>query len=273
MTNFTIKDHYETKKECANKRGIDFNFTLDQFQTFWALRNKVKCFYTNCNFKMSRGTAEVPKLYPTAERICQSKPYSPDNCVWVTHHSNQMKAFYVEQGQSLQGVAPTVVKLVNKIKKVLENPDCLAERFKVYEEAYKEVHTKNSVLIKQQIEEKKIKDAELAEEAKWAFEIEWSQYYIDISKEFSDMGVILKETNGNFRKIVTRVKHDQVTGEKFNDLQSKKVWVIDKTKPICQGNIKIVKLITQQAMDALTNQIPLDKLALSLHKIQNQQEK
>ena len=273
MNCYTIEDHYNTKKKCATDRGIDWNFTMDEFKAFWSLRNTQRCFYTNSNFKLVKNTGVgTPDLYPTIERIDQSMPYGKPNCIWVTLQSNKCKARFIEQGESTKGQAPRVLKMINKIKKVLNNKQQLAESMVAYWDVYADVKVKNSVLIKQQNAEKKLLESKEAEAKKWEDELSFAKHYISIVEELSQVGVELQITLGTLKKSLGRCNKCQVSGEVFTNIEDKWLFIINKSLPVTSDNVKVTTRNVRNAMDLLTRVCTIDKLALNIHKIQNKEK-
>jgi len=275
---FTIKDMYEKKKSQAAQRGIDFLFTQDEYVAFYNLRNTERCFYTNSHFKLVKagGGAGIPNNYPTAERIDESKPYSKENCVWVTLHSNKVKARFIEQQESTkgQGSGSGNIRTLNKIKKVLANPEAMASKMQPYWDAYTEVRLKSISLaeenlkaMQEQQEKKKAEEEKAALQDKFFQEVLFSDYYSRIAKGFMEKSVLCQITIGDMKKMVVRCNRDMITCDVFDSLDDKHLWVVDKTLPVTKENVKVVKESTKIALDSLISEGNLAKVALSLHKL------
>jgi hypothetical protein len=122
------KQFYDTKKASAANRNLDFNFTEAQFKRLYNTRFTNKCAYTKQTFV----TDKEHSNYPTLERIDESKPYSIENCVWVTARVNLLKAKYIEIKGDVSELTTYEQTTVNSIKKILNSPETLAERQKPY---------------------------------------------------------------------------------------------------------------------------------------------
>ena len=266
---FTIEGQYEAKKASCEKRALDFNFTLEEFRIFWHLRGKVDCFYTDKPMRLTKDKG-VPEDYATIDRINSDLPYSPANCIWCQNHVNQLKGSHIENDQNLPKNNAKVAGIVARIKKVLNNPKTLERKLKDYKDAYKQVEEHETTLAEENLKAMK----EKKEQAKWETEQLFAGHYIELAKEFEKVGATMKITLGELKKSLFRCNKDQITGEEFDSLLNKKLWVIDKTKPVVLSNVKIVNLNTRNALDLLTMQCDVGKLALNIHKVaQNTKEK
>jgi len=271
---YTIKEHFEYKKESCLERGIDWGFTLEEFTIFWSLRSDLKCFYTGQAFNLVKNKGKLPKDYPTMERLSPSSPYSPDSVVWITHESNQLKAKFIEQGNNRKNQTPTTLGVINKIEKVLNNPKALATKFQVYKEAYKELEQEKTTLAEENLkamqaqqEKKKAEEEKAALQDKFFQEVLFSDYYSRIAKSFMEKSLLCQITIGDMKKMVVRCNRDMITCDVFDSLDDKHLWVVDKSLPVTKENVKVVKESTKIALDSLISEGNLAKVALSLHKL------
>jgi hypothetical protein len=164
---FSIEGQYNAKKDSCEKRCIDFNFNLKEFEAFWGIRGSVMCFYTDKPMRITKDKG-VPEDYATIDRVNSALPYSKTNCVWCQSQVNQIKGMYIENEQQLPKNNTKVAGIVSRIKKVLSNPKTFESKLQVYKDAYEYLEKEqdslaeeNLKVMKEQnklLEEKKAKE-------------------------------------------------------------------------------------------------------------------
>ena len=258
----TLRGQYDRKKQSSADRMIKFNLTFEEWKILNDLKGEVTCAYTNQAFDYTKGSAFNASL----ERINDEMGYEKGNVVWVTCTANALKNDYIflrKDDSKLKGATKANVLRIKRILSTQENIDRMLEP---YTKAFAETKTTLAEENLKAMKEKKEKE-------KWEQEVDFCKYYIKIAEEFKSCGVNLEETIGNLRKIVVRCKRDQITSEEFEKLEDKVLFVIDKTQPVKQGNIRVVKKNTRNALDLLTCGNSLSTISLNLHKLQNMKEK
>lgn len=90
-----IKTKYQNKKNNANKRGVKFLLTLEEFESL--ITKADVCDYTGVVF------SDNPKSehYKSVERIDKTKPYERSNCCMVTIKANGIKDRLEEQAGNI----------------------------------------------------------------------------------------------------------------------------------------------------------------------------
>jgi len=236
MSNMSIKEYYNHKKELAAKRNLAWNFSLEEFEHFYKLRSTENCAYTNKKFVFNKSSNH--NYYPTIERINSEMPYSLENCVWVTKVANDIKNVIIDRGESL--VANTVEEenLVKSLTKLFNSPEVLSDRQKPYLD------------IKSNIAKENIRLANEARERKKRLE------EVNVTKMFSEWGELIVDSGGrldvrfsDYKRTLLR-KKCQLTGNSLPEsLSDRSVWVKDKTKPVSKDNIVCTTKIVQESLD------------------------
>ena len=275
---FTLRGQYEYKKTSCEDRCIDFNFSFEEYSVFWALRHTELCFYTDQPMTTSKERGKpLPDTYATMERISNSSPYTPSNTVWCQNIVNNHKANYVENGQPVKGKDSKVCGIVARIEKVLNNPKTMARKLKPYEDAYKALEVINKTLAEDNLEAMRKQTKTMLEERDKATlqnhffqEVLFAEHYVTLSKGFMQDQKLLELTIGEAKKMIVRCTKDMITGEVFDRLEDKELFVINNSLPVTKHNVKVVTLNTKTSLNSLLNGSTLAKVAMSLHKLEQE---
>ena len=91
---------YESKRNNALKRGIEFTLTQHEYDILHAigLHRESRCAYTGQPFIHKSNH----KFSPTIERMDDRKGYTFDNCIVVTKYANQIKDLNVDKGTPIK---------------------------------------------------------------------------------------------------------------------------------------------------------------------------
>ena len=263
----TIEQHFEEKKASCIERMVKFDMTLEQWKTLMSMQFSETCAYTNLPFDNSKNGQRV-----SVERLSDELGYTASNVCLTTTLANQLKNDYVFLGKDTSKLNHTHKGYVHRIKKIFSTQDNIDKISAPYRCAFHKLENKNSVLIKQQNKEKAKQAAIEAENKKWEDEIMFAKHFITLTEELSQVGIKLQITLGALKKSLGRCNKCQVTGESFTGVESKWLFIIDKALPVTSENVKVVTRNTRNALDLLTKGCTIEKLALSLHKIQNKEK-
>ncbi len=213
---------FKVKKEECQKRGIAFNFTEDQWKTLQNMKNGGRCAYTNHPFN-----ASCKKMRATVERIDESKPYEPTNCVLVTQIANNVKCNFIENNQPISGATPEQAHTLKTIKKFLADSNRVKKVVNSYVDQYK------GLLI-----ETPTSDLDI------------TKLYVKYATEAQRKGKHFEITIGDFKRTVSR-KQCQVSKVLLPSIKQRVVRVIDDSKPITRDNIQV----TSQQIDEIMTSI------------------
>lgn len=231
-----LTQRYDYKKERCKRRLIPFNFTLQQWLDFHkVLYSGVRCAYLNQKFSFTDGH----DFFPTIERLNDLLPYSPENCVWVGHLSNQMKNEIVKGKTSDQYENELRKNYAKRIEKIVANK----EMIEVIQEPYKHLFQvkQEETTLEQNITTKPINQEIL------------------IATLFAEFGNFIEVdceseyllTYNDYKKLILR-KKCQLTGRQLpDDLSQIGLFVVDKTKPICKDTIIVTTKEIKNALDAM----------------------
>ena len=137
ITQDSLQRMYNNKKASCVDRLIPFELTFKEWEALYRLRNTVRCAYTDKEFNYKDSTNDN---YPTLERICATKPYEKGNICFVTRLANELKEMY-DSGKSLKGIGDHRINMIQRIRKVVENPQQLAVMLKPYDDLWKSLET------------------------------------------------------------------------------------------------------------------------------------
>lgn len=275
MTDDDYKRMYNTKKNSCSKRQIVWDLTLQQFITLYKLRLHINCAYTGRAFNYKKPNHDN---YPTLERVDSTKGYEVGNVVFITSKVNKLKADYIECDKSMRGIGDANIHMVQRIKKVVENPRMLELSMQPYQRAFEELEesikrVEDKINLEIEFSNKK-KEEELEAIAQHNLELKFkaqhhfAKWYSERFNEFKDLGQLMQITLKEMRDLL-RVTRDSVTKEPFETIWDKHLWVIDKSLPITKSNVKVVSKKTQESLDYLAGaDVDLLKCAVkSLTKI------
>ena len=233
ITESELTRMYHSKKNSCKQRLIHWEFSLEEFIALFKMRSVLTCFYTDRKFNLRDHNS---KDYPTLERIDDTKAYSKHNTVFCTKHVNTLKANYIEADKSTKGLGEDI-HVIQRIKKVLDNPDMIIQRLKPYQEIFDKIdqrHEEEVAKETQRVErqeasdkQKKINKVKAQMEEQRAL----ASHYIKTVKCFEAIDVVyglsIKDHRDKFRK-----QYCGLSGIKFGSLEEKLFWV---------PNIKSVK--------------------------------
>ena len=195
---------------------IDFNFTLEEYEVFLKIKDDIgKCAFTNLTFVNSS------KNFPTAERIDNSKPYSKENCVWVTYHANTLKNKYIENNGDRSKLVKYDNDLVTRIKRVLETGkiDTIMTRYLSYYNERCATHV----------------------------DIDVAKRYIEFKESCKDG--IFQLPFYDFKRFISRKKCS--VSNLDIDITTLHIFVINKNKPIDAKNILVIHRFLSKTVEFL----------------------
>ena len=235
---------YKTKKDSCKKRMIDFNFTKEEYAIFCKLQETVKCAYTNQAFIFT----ENHKFSPTLERIAQNKPYSPDNCVWVTAFANNVKERYIESNKPEEKADVAEARAITRIKRILASEANLVKIKAPYVAALKKLS-----------------------------KVEHNND-IDIASGYCNLGRHVEKNNKPFLltfsqyKTLINKKYCGLTGRHLSeDVKDKSIYIIDKSKSVDKDNTCVTSKELRVSLDKLTedNNLTVEELR-TMFKVHNE---
>lgn len=248
------KQHWKDKKANCKKRRIDFLFTLDQFAALMENRKNFVCAYTGVKFNLSGGDANK---YPQMDRVDSHGPYSPTNVVLCTALSHKWKTDFVENEQSLKGQKNGVITAVHRIKKTLANEIGMQEMMKPYKGLYKQLEDH-----KRQLNANKEKQDVRSLETKAKVEALVTKMYSDYASEIAGAGGQLLLSFAEYKRKIM-VKTCGFTKDQLPvDLVQRKLYILDKTKPITKQNVVTTTCKLSNALDVLQRDAGLNAARL-----------
>lgn len=261
ITQDSLQRMYNNKKANCVDRLIPFTLTFKEWEALYRLRNTVRCAYTDKEFNFNTTSGDN---YPTLERIDSTKGYAKNNICFVTRMANGLKELY-DSGKSLKGIGDHRINMIQRIRKVVENPQQLEVMLKPYNDLWKSLETPvaPSKTIVQDIEALREQSIQLQKkaaeealqgqiEAKIKREQDFAEHYVETVTMFKNLGVSFNLSMKNYRDLMRRTK-DAVTGIPFDNIKQKHLFVINKSLPVTKENCKVVHKKTQEALDHMAN--------------------
>lgn len=262
----TLNEQYEfaftRKQDSCKQRGLEFTLTLGEYVTLMNSRHGGRCSYSGRKFNMSDTNH---KDYPTIERLKQDEGYTRSNSLLITAQCNKLKDDFIDKGLSMKGIGPDKINLVQRIKKFLNKPqeEIMQPYYDLYdfveqqqgEKDARDTELQNKVnhirneqtrLEKEAIEKSRVDEIK----TKVYSEVELAKHYIKQVEGFEKFGKVYELTIKTHRDIVRKTKCS-VSGEKFESLNDKWLWVIDKSKPLSKENLLVVTLNMSNTLDLL----------------------
>tara|TARA_R110002012_G_scaffold188421_1_gene355519 strand:- start:2205 stop:3047 length:843 start_codon:yes stop_codon:yes gene_type:complete len=240
LTDDMIKSAYENKKASCGMRNLTFNLSFDYYKMLIRSREKMVCFYTGQPFDLRDTQGDN---YPTLERLDEFDSYSPSNTVLCSNIANYVKNEYIESGKGLvKNMDTKKVRIYRSIEKVLNQPELMKERFKIYQEIQDNIKQKElEELAKDAAESRKSEERirqESIDKAKSVVEKqrEMSRHYLKIVEVMETCGFVYSLSTKEHRDIF-RVKRDQITGNDFKTYGDKFMWITDKKSVQSSGII------------------------------------
>lgn len=235
-----VKSIYNRKKESATSRSIQFELTLEEFARFWSARDSFKCAYSGKDMKPN--VSSDHDLYPTIDRVDNNKSYNRFNIVWCTNGAHDVKTRYIENGESLPTGALTLIKHKHHIDKVLGMG--FDEMMRPYQEVWAELDKELEV---EAAHQKKVDEGKKKVEK----DIVIADMYVNYSRDIKNAGGDFLLTLSDFKKEITK-KCCALTGMELPDgLPSRTLWIRDLTQEVSLGNVMVVNVKTQEALDHL----------------------
>lgn len=269
-----LKVKFEEKKADADRRMIDFDFTLEEFTHFWiAKNNKGRCAYTNVVFV----NEENHPLIPTLERIDNTKGYNPNNCVYVTYEANKLKEKFIEQKHPAEeamltnGEQHTLLLIrrvlsksvyIERVQEPYKKVLTMYRKRKQKENKQKESLDKPEQIIHNQPQEVK-EENEMSNITIKNInpELNVAQQYIEIGQYFESKGLEFNLTFSKFKQKI-KIKNCQLTKKPFEEGCKKVLFVVDKTKPITYDNVLTTHHSTMQVFDHIESVTKLSMVEL-----------
>ncbi len=262
----TLNEQYEfsfnRKKESCKQRGLDFTLTLSEYTALMNSRHGGRCSYSGRKFNLSDTNH---KDYPTLERVKQEQGYDRNNTILVTLQCNVLKDNMIDKGLSMNGIGSDKINLVQRIKKFLNKPhdEIMQPYYDLYdfveqqkaEKDARDTELQNKVnhirneqirLEKEAIEQSRVDEIKTKVDS----EVELAKHYIKQVEGFDKFGKVYELTIKTHRDIVRKTKCS-VSDEKFESLNDKWLWVIDKSKPLSKENLLVVTLNVSNTLDLL----------------------
>lgn len=245
---------FEKKKASCKSRLLSFDLTLDQWIALYKMRSTLTCYYTDVQFDM-RDTSR--DNYPTLERINGDMPYSVGNICFCTAKVNRLKSQVIENGLSTKGIGGVNANIVQRIKKVLNNPEMAALRLKPYEDIFAKVaereQEKQAKIVKDaikdelQLRNERIKQVKIKADKELAL----AKNYQRISEEFTNAGAVFDMSIKEVRDCL-RITKCKISGVVFENDNQKHFWVKDKTGFITKDNVVVVTKSVQESLDHIS---------------------
>lgn len=246
--NFTDKQmqvKWKSKRQSCNKRNIPILLTKEQF-FFLYQHNNLVCDYTG----LGMSTDHTKDNFISLERIDPLKPYELGNICFITKAANHIKGTMFDQ--QAHGNQEAGVKLSGKYREVFFQLVDVVRNHE-YIQMIKDKYSKenvgkmmNSKSITQEIEEDKTT-------AKGNPEILIARLYAGLGDYIQDRCDSQFElTYPQFKQTLVQRKNCQLTGRKLpEDISERRLWVVDKTKPVSKGNVLVCDKTLCEALDVL----------------------
>ncbi|AGN51562.1 HNH endonuclease [Vibrio phage eugene 12A10] len=229
ITEAELTRMFHNKANNCKQRLIRWDFSLEEFIALFKMRSVLTCFYTDRKFNLRDYNS---KDYPSLERINSNLPYSKLNTVFCTVHVNKLKADYIETDKSTKGLGEDI-HVIQRIKKVLDNPYMIEQRLKPYQEIFDKIdqrHAEEQAKETQRVDrqeasdkQKKINKVKAQMDEQRALATHYSNIY-DLFKNMGlQYGLSFKEHRDKLR--ISRSALSKVT---FTSLEEKYLWIPDK---------------------------------------------
>ena len=249
---------YEQKKKSCEDRMIGFNFTKEQWSELNRLKGVVSCAYSNVKFVKTKDHMHSASL----ERLFDDRPYSPENCVWVTKVANELKSRYIENGLPETGLTGKDYEILKRIKRILESTDNIA----AIQEPYKH-------LFNDKTESEKPKEMTTENKASSSYDYNNTQNpELAVAKLYASFGAFVEQrcngefeiTYAQFKSIITRKRCMLTLRELPENLFERGFWVKDKSLPVTKNNLLVTTKELQTALDNMCVSANLDITTLKL---------
>lgn len=245
--NFTDKQmqvKWKSKRQSCSKRNIPMLLTKEQF-FFLYQNNNLICDYTG----LEMSTDHTKDNYISLERIDPLKPYELGNICFITKAANHIKGSMFDQ--QAHGNQEAGVKLSGKYREVFFQLVDVVRNHE-YIQMIKDKYSKENV------DKMMGKDNTLNEVNVTAGN---KNPEIAIARLYAGLGDYIQErcdsvyelTYSQFKQTLVQRKNCQLTGRKLpEDLSERRLWVVDKTKPVSKGNVLVCDKTLSEALDTLT---------------------
>lgn len=274
LTDESIRHAFDRKVQSCEDRNITWTIPYDYYKMLMRSRSAMVCFYTNKPFDLRDTTNDN---YPTLERL-DNKGYSIDNTVLCSKIANQVKSEYIESGRGLvKDMGEKQVRIFRSVEKVLAQPDLMQSRMKPYEELYNKclerVQEQQGKETRKQELSVACEKAKRVNEAKTKADeqLTLSKHYTAISEEITKLTGMPYNLSVKVHRDVFRRSKDAITGEKFESMEDKFLWIPDKKVVIDRGWMEkgdfiVVHRATQELLDKMSVCGNLKTVALNILK-------
>ncbi len=261
LTDESIRHAYDRKVESCKSRNIVWSLPYDYYRMLLRSRPTMVCFYTGKQFDLRKTGIDA---YPTLDRIDPALGYTVENTVLCHKLVNDIKNDYWETGFGMaKGMAENHIRIYRSIEKVMSQPELMQERMKPYQELQSKVETRIQADLDKQTRKQELSEAcEKAKrvneaKAKAEEQLTLSKHYTAISEEITKLTGMPYNLSVKVHRDVYRRGKDAITGEKFESMEDKFLWIPDKVKVIDRGWIEkgdfiVVHRNTQELLDKLS---------------------
>ncbi|AUR94345.1 hypothetical protein NVP1193O_214 [Vibrio phage 1.193.O._10N.286.52.C6] len=272
ITEAELTRMFHNKKNNSEQRLLEFSISIEEWLAIYRMRPTLRCAYTDRQFNL-RST--IHDDYPSLERISETQGYVRGNICFVTSKVNRLKSQVIENGMSTKGLGEDA-HIVQRIKKVIDNPDMLAERLKPYQEIFDKIdqrHAEEQAKETQRVErqeasdkQKKINKVKVQMDEQRALATHYSNIY-DLFKNMGlQYGLSFKEHRDKLR--ISRSALSKVT---FTSLEDKYLWIPDKVTVGGKGIVEKCDFIVcfkdeSELLDKLSQTGNLKTIALNALK-------
>lgn len=242
--NFTDKQmqvKWKSKRKGCNKRGIPMLLTKEQF-FFLYQNNNLICDYTG----LEMSTDHTKDNFISLERIDPLKPYELGNICFITKAANHIKGSMFDQ--QAHGNQEAGVKLSGKYLEVFfQLVDVVGNH--EYIQMIKSKYSKENV--DKMMNSNKTIDEVPAHQCNP--EILIARLYAGLGDYIQDRcNSQFELTYSQFKQTLIQRKNCQLTGRKLTeDISERRLWVMDKTKPVSKGNVLVCDKTLCEALDVL----------------------
>ncbi|AUR91537.1 coil containing protein [Vibrio phage 1.161.O._10N.261.48.C5] len=230
---------YHSKKSNCKHRLVDFSLTLEEWISLYKLRPVLRCAYTDKAFNLRDSKSDY---FPSLERCDPTRGYERGNICFIAAKVNTLKNKVMDLGMSTKGLGEDA-HIVARMKKVIDNPEKLAERLKPYQEIFDKIdqrHAEEQAKETQRIErqeasdkQKKINKVKAQMDEQRALADHYSNIY-DLFKNMGlQYGLSFKEHRDKLR--ISRSALSKVT---FISLEEKYLWIPDKVTVGSKGIVE-----------------------------------
>lgn len=247
---------YESKKNNALKRGIEFTLTQHEYDILRAigLHRESRCAYTGQHFIHKSNH----KFSPTIERMDDRKGYTFDNCIVVTKYANQIKDLNVDKGTPIKESLPESDKnFARHIVHVCKQPNWKENLWNKQVKNFIETHKMKDVKLSKEESEDDYNVALEIQNFTQNYDLVLAEQYVKLGETLKQIPLDFELSFAEFKKLMLK-KVDQLSGLRFEENQTKSLYFVDKTKPISSDNCLVTTKELQESLDLLSVKTKLD---------------